>query len=131
MLDVFQQPNSSKDDIAQAGETIILKLYGATQSNTFDKYRYVRYMKQVSKKSLTSDGFRLQLLPSTSAAAKFHYYRTYYTVQQWLGNDKVVATDWGWHFRDGMLHPIGCTKRPIENKSSLIQSMAWCQTGDK
>ena len=112
VLDVFQQPNSNKDDIAQAGETFILKLYGATQSTTLDRYRYVRYMKQVSTKSLTSDGFRLELLPPTSAAAKFHSYRTYYTVQQWLGNDEVVATDRGWHFRDGMLHPIGAD-RPV------------------
>ena len=112
VLDVFQQSYSSEDDIAQAGEMFILKLYGATQSTTLDKYRYVLYMKQVSKKSLTSDGFRLELLPPTSAAAKFHSYRTYYTVQQWLGNDEVVATDWGWHFRDGMLHPIGAD-RPV------------------
>ena len=59
VLDVLQQPNSSKYDIAQAGETFILKLYGATQYTTLDKYRYVSYMKQVSKKYLTSDGFRL------------------------------------------------------------------------
>ena len=39
ILDVFSQWNPSRDDIARAGETFLLKLYGATQSRSLDKYR--------------------------------------------------------------------------------------------
>ena len=38
---------------------------------------------------------RGQLLPPTSDAAKYHSYRAYYQVQQWLGNE-LPPTEWGW-----------------------------------
>ena len=112
ILDVFGQQNPSTDEIARVGEAFLLQLYGATHCTSLDKYRYILYMKQVSRKSLTSDGFKLECLPPTSAAAKYHSYRTYFALQQWLGNDEVTATDWGWEFKDGMLHPIG-TDQPV------------------
>ena len=60
-------------------------------------------MQRVSRKSLTSDGFLLESLPPTSSAAKLHSYRAYFAVQEWLGNDNIIATDWGWDLFHGRL----------------------------
>ena len=126
-LEVFKKDNSSHDQIKSAGEQLMLKLYGATKSNTLDKYRHVLYKQKVSRKSLSSDGFQLEGLPPTSAAAKFHSYRTYHAVQEWLGNE-IRATDWGWYLKDGRLLPIVNDKEPAPQRVLKIISCA-CQKG--
>ena len=91
-LQIFKNKEATHEQIAIAGEQLMLKLYGAKKSDSLDSYRHTLYLTRVSKKSLTSDGFQLESLPPTTAAAKFHAYRTYHTVQQWLGNDALDAT---------------------------------------
>ena len=54
MLNVFVDQNAKKDDIAQTGEVFLLKLYGSTHCTSLYEHRYYLYMKQVSRKSLTS-----------------------------------------------------------------------------
>jgi len=50
-------------------------------------------------------------LPPTSAAAKQHSYRTFLTVQQWLGNN-FNPTEWGWTLTDDILVPVA-TDQPV------------------
>ena len=104
-LDVFNYKGVSHKDVAQAGEFLMLKLYGAKRASSLDDYRHVMYMQRVSRKSLTSDGFLLESLPQPSPAAKLHSYRAYFAVQEWLGNDNIIATDWGWDLFHGRLSP--------------------------
>ena len=92
-----------------------------------DKYRYILYMKQVTRKSLTSGGLKLESLPPTSAAAKYHSFKTYYAIQQWLGNDEVISTEWGCHFRNGMLHPIAIDQ-PVATEKVLLIVSCGCKT---
>ena len=51
-------------------------------------------------------GFQLQSLPPTLDDAKFHSYRAYLQVQQWLGNDAIMPTNWSWRRIEGQLLPI-------------------------
>ena len=97
-LDIFQNSNATGDEIAEAGEKLLLKLYGADESTqSLDEHRYAMYNKQITKKSITSiNGFELKALPPTSDAAKYHSYRAYLQVQQWKGNTDIRPTDWGW-----------------------------------
>jgi len=74
VLNIFKQKDANHDDVARAGEKLLLKLYGAKKVTTLDKQRHLSYMQRVSRKLLTADGFQLQLLPPTSAAAKYHSY---------------------------------------------------------
>ena len=104
-LDVFIDKDASHEDVAKAGEFLMLKLYGAKRASSLDDYRHVMYMQRVSRKSLTSDGFLLESLPPTSPAAKLNSYRAYFAVQEWLGNDNIIATDWGWDLFHGRLSP--------------------------
>ena len=84
VLDVFLKTNPNHDEVARAGEMFLIKLYGRKHTcKTLDKLRYVLYIQKMSK---VSRKFQLQNLPPTSDAARFHSYRAYYAVQEWLGN---------------------------------------------
>ncbi|KAG1709760.1 Multiple drug resistance-associated protein-like transporter 1 [Nymphon striatum] len=60
---------------------------------------------------------QLASLPPTSAAAKKHSYRTYHTVQEWMGNT-LPPIEWGWRSHDGTLAPVE-TDRPVAPESLL------------
>ena len=93
-MDVFSLHSSTHEDVANAGEKFLLKLYGAEQFATLNKYRHVAYKRSVAKTS-TSSTFKMASLPPTSAAAQQHSYRVYLQVQQWLGHC-IPPTEWGW-----------------------------------
>lgn len=122
ILNVFKEKVASHDEIAAAGEKLLLRLYGAKKAITLDQQRHLSYMQKVSRKSVTSDSFHLKILPPTSAAAKFHSYRTYFTVQGWLGNSDISATDWGWEVIDGVLFPIATDRAAAPDRVLKIVS---------
>ena len=84
-LNTFTEPRSPREDITNVGVRFLLKLhlYGAVRSTSLDKCCYILYTRSVSRSSLSS-GFKLESLPPTAAAAKFHSYRAYIAVQQFL-----------------------------------------------
>ena len=90
-LSTFTVPRSTPEDIANGGERFLLKLYGAVRSTSLDKLYYILYTRSVSRSSLSS-GFKLESLPPTAAATKFHSYRVDLVVQQLIGN-KLFPTD--------------------------------------
>ena len=109
-LTTFTEPCNTPGDIANVVEMCLLKLYGSVRSTSLDKLCYILYTRSVSRSSLSS-GFKLESLPPTVAAAKFHSYRAYLAVQQWLW-DKLCPTDCGWQYRDGSFIPL-TTDRPV------------------
>lgn len=104
-LNVFTADDATHEEISEAGEEFILKLFHAKKSKSLDNLRYIRYMTKLAKKSITSTLFGLESLPPTSAAAKYQSYRVYLTVQQWLGV-RLDACTWGWEKRDNILVPV-------------------------
>ncbi len=132
-LDVFKAPQANHEQIARAGEELILLLYNAPQTiKSLDDLRYQRYNKQITGKKLTSiKGVELKALPATCDAAKYHSYRAYYQVQQWLGND-VSPAEWGWE-RDpqsGNLRPLVKDKPAAPDKVLRLISCG-CKQGCK
>ena len=79
------------------------------------------------RKSSSIASFKLESLPPTTAAAKYHAYRAYFAVQKWLGNS-LEATDWGWDYNDDMLSPV-YTARPAASDSVLDMVSCGCKTG--
>ena len=79
-LSTFTEPRSPSQDIINVGVRFLIKLYVAVRSTSLDKRRYILYTRSVSRSSLSS-GFKLESLPPTAAAAKFHSYRAYIAVQ--------------------------------------------------
>ena len=105
MLKVFNSPGSTHKEVQKAGEGFLLKLYGAIRKcHSLDQLRFILYKKAVSKTTLSSS-FKLAKLPPTSAAAKQNSYRTYLTVQGWMGNSLQPAV-WGWKLDSSKLIPV-------------------------
>lgn len=127
-MDTFKAADKTPDDVAQAGERIMLKLYNARPTvKTLDEQRHTLYNRSLSKASLSST-FKLESLPPTSAAAKFHSYRAYHTVQQWIGNN-MDPTQWGWKISSsGVLVPIE-TDKPVAPDNILRMISCGCKAG--
>ena len=83
---VFNNPLSTHDEVAAAGEKFILALYNAPQTETdLNHYRYISFNKNVLH---SSHAVLLSGLPPTSEAARQHSYRAYYQIQTWRGEAK-------------------------------------------
>ena len=127
ILDVFTKPDATYDEISHAGEAFLLKLYCATSiSQSLDQLRYMLYLKKM-KTSMSS--FDLETLPPTSSAAKWHSYRTYFAVQEWLGNTAHLdPLKWGWQMSDNSLQPIFNDKEAAPSHILRMISCG-CKTG--
>ena len=78
------------------------------------------YMQKIQQRS---SEFQLRNIPLTSDAARFHSYRAYYPVQEWLGNAQdVEPTEWGWELLDGILNPVMSSKAVAPETVLLIIS---------
>lgn len=100
----FSEPNASRDVIEQAGEQLILALYGQMTCETLDELRYGMFLKSTVK-----NAFNLARLPPTTDAAAFHSMRTYHQVQAWLGR-VMNPLQWGWRKGPSSLLPITMMK---------------------
>ena len=99
------------------GRKLLLDLYNSKRSASLEKLRYIFYTQKVSK---MSSSFKLESLPPTSAVAKYHSYRAYFTIQEWLGNvGKLDPTDWGWEYQENMLTPF-FTDMPVAPEQLLL-----------
>ena len=126
-LDVFKSDDASHEDIASVGEKFLLKLYGGSSSESLDTHRYLQYIRSMQRNSLASPTFKLECIPPTSGACKFHSYRAYLTVQQWLGNYHL-PTQWGWQYQNGKLVPV-FTDREVAPKQVLKMISCGCKKG--
>ncbi|KAG1674320.1 Nuclear pore complex protein Nup205 [Nymphon striatum] len=104
LLDTFTNNGSTHDKVKRAGETFVLKLHGASNFESLDKYSHIAYKMAIGRSSLSSS-FQLANLPPTSAAAKQHACHTHIPVQEWMDNT-LPPTEWGWRSRDGILGPV-------------------------
>ena len=127
-LDKFKSPDSTREEVAFAGEKFLLILYRASpRVKSLDEQRYILYNRSVSKASITSV-FKLESLPPSTAAAKFHCYRAYHTVQLWLGNE-LDPTEWGWRVSlTGILIPLE-TDKPVVPDNVLRMISCGCKSG--
>lgn len=122
-LKTFTNADSTHQQVQEAGESFLLKLYGAPDCASLDEFRYIAYKMAVTRTSLSSS-FQLASLPPTSAAAKQHSFRTYLTVQEWMGRP-LQPTAWGWKL-DGILTPVE-TDRPIAPDTLLNMIFCGCK----
>ncbi|KAG1677891.1 Multidrug resistance-associated protein 4 [Nymphon striatum] len=104
LLDTFTNNGSTHDKVKRAGETFVLKLHGASNFESLDKYSHIAYKMTIGRSSQSSS-FQLANLPPTSAAAKQHACHTHIPVQEWMDNT-LPPTEWGWRSRDGILGPV-------------------------
>ncbi|KAJ8884559.1 hypothetical protein PR048_016416 [Dryococelus australis] len=106
MPGIYYDPNSTLDAVAQAGEEMFLTMYQDPPiERDLNNHRYNSFVKSSTKVKAN-----LASLPMTKGAAKQHYFRVYIHMQQWLDNDSLNPTRWGW-VRDngGVLNPVRTT----------------------
>ena len=103
LLNTFTNAESTHLQVQEAGESFLLKLYGASSCASLDEFRYIAYKKAIRRKSL-SLSFQLATLPPTSAAGKQHFIRTYLTIQEWMGRP-LQPTAWRWKL-ENILTPV-------------------------
>ena len=77
---LFTDNDCAIKDITDAGEQIILKLYGKHNSKTLDEMRVFTYKKKLLSKSAKNKIDPRSLSPSSNAA-EYHTLRVYHTVQ--------------------------------------------------
>lgn len=121
---VFTNPDSSRDSIKQAGEMMMLALYGAGKDKTcINSYRYECFVGSTAR---FKTEVRLAQLPPTRAATEEHSLRVFLQVQKWLGNDHLRPIDWGWDLQDGMFFPT-MTKEPPAPEDILKMIHCTCK----
>jgi len=107
-IDCFYNSKASHLEVANAGERVLLCLYGDPTGSDLNTSRYRIFQKRLS---VAKNFVHPQDVPPTSSASKFHSYRTYLQVQQWLGSKPSSAstfqpTEWGWFLRGECLYPV-------------------------
>ncbi|KAJ8890774.1 hypothetical protein PR048_010283 [Dryococelus australis] len=85
--DLFYDPTSTPDAVAQAGEEMFLTMYQFPPSERdLNNCRYNSFMKSSKVKS------NLASLPLTKGATKQHSFIVYVQTQQWLDDDSQSRT---------------------------------------
>ncbi|GBL98677.1 hypothetical protein AVEN_19721-1 [Araneus ventricosus] len=92
-MQVFFNSESTTDQVAKAGETFLINLYGGnprTSECDLNHLSYTLFIQSGTKARST-----LARLPPTVDAARFHALRSYLQIQKWLGDEKNPL-EWGW-----------------------------------
>lgn len=108
-----------------AKDTQLTKLKKITDlENFFEKMRYEQFIKATTKNSAV----KLSSLLPTVDAIDEHTKRCYFQIQQWLGNENIRATDWGWYVKGDSLLPV-CMKKPPAPDELLKMIFCQCKKG--
>ena len=86
--------------------SILNSLGEENQELSLAQLRKHKYMKMVST---SKKGLQPERLPPTENAIKYHSFRVYLQIQQWLGVD-IDETMWGWKKENDVLVPIKTDK---------------------
>ena len=124
-MDVFLK-YSTPEEVAKAGEKIILSLYTADKSfESLDAFRGPSYKREMKRMKVSSQ-LKLEKLPPTTEAARQHSYRSYLQVQTWLGNSTLSPVDWGWKLCGDILVP-NRTEKPVAHPYLLNMTSCGCK----
>ena len=86
----FSNDGCSQTEIAEAGERVLLLLYGGDVNSNLNDLRYSTFCR---KTLVNTKAVQPETLPPTSDAAYFHSLRVYHQVQSWKGNN-LPAEEW-------------------------------------
>ena len=74
--DVFDKVSASATEIASAGEKALVAIYNGRKNDSLNNLRLIRYSEKVAKSFTRVEP---KSLPPTSAAAKYHSYRGFFS----------------------------------------------------
>ncbi|XP_072153362.1 uncharacterized protein [Bemisia tabaci] len=121
----FNEIDCTQEELCQAGEQLVLLLYGAKKSVTaLNKCRFQCFNRALARQKTE---VKLQTLPPTSDACKQHFLRVYYQVQLWRGR-KLNPKEWGWKSSELGLLPVPMLNPPAPQELLQIISCT-CSKG--
>ncbi|KAJ8882633.1 hypothetical protein PR048_014445 [Dryococelus australis] len=125
IADIFYDPASTRDAVAQAGEEMFLSMCQAPPSERdLNNHRFQTFVKSSTKVKAN-----LASLSPTQGAAKQHSFTVYLQTQRWLDHDSLIPPRWGCVRDDGgVLNPVKTTA-PIAPDSVLISIFCRRATG--
>ena len=106
---VFYNENAARQDIVDAGQTILLELYNRRGVDSLDKLRHKTFMEKVGS---GRSAVEPKNLPVTLDASTQHFFRSYYQIQQWLNREAINPLEWGWRVLNKAMWPVGMVKDP-------------------
>jgi len=121
----FMTPGSNHQEIAEAGEKSLLRIYtGKSNDKTLKDLRVRSFTMRVASAIafIQAEG-----LPPTLAVAKYHFYRCYLQIMKWQDTaDSLKPKEWGWHLSSSrnMYLPIMTDASPA---SENLLKMVRCQ----
>ena len=100
----FTLDNQSNDNINLLGKKTMSILYSNSTNQSLNSLRH----KQLIEKICMAKSFvKLESLPPTESATKYHSYRTYYQIMLWNhGICSLFLTSWGWIEASGEFAPL-------------------------
>ena len=81
---VFHNPMSTHTQVQEAGEKALVAIYNGKNSDSLNMLRYKRYSEKVAASASQVDP---KNLPPTSPAAKYHSFRVFLQVDQWIDTE--------------------------------------------
>lgn len=125
VVSVFNNPESTKEEVATAGERFMLALYKAPKKEkSLNHQRFLTFNNLVGQ---SSNAVILSRLPPTSAACRQHSYRVFHQTQLWRGVN-LDPTEWGWKKIKNILSPVYTTEAPAP--SSILKLISCnCKMG--
>ncbi len=85
--EVFMANNSSQQSVVEAGEQILLAVYGGASEASLNVLRYRKFCDKICGKHEV----QANSLPPTSASARFHSMRVYHQVQAWKVTQLIIT----------------------------------------
>ncbi|GBO23008.1 hypothetical protein AVEN_27752-1 [Araneus ventricosus] len=92
-IQVFFNSEATIDQVAKAGKTFLIHLYGCNPRTSVCHLNHLRYT--LFTQSATKARFTLARLPPTVYAARFPALRSYLQIKKWLRHEKIPL-EWGW-----------------------------------
>ena len=90
----YDRSEFTPESIVSAGQKALVyrPMYKGKLTDNLDSLRYTMFCQKVTSSKLY---IKPEVLPPTSAAARYHCLWLFYKVRQWMGKN-IKAHEWGW-----------------------------------
>ena len=107
----FYNHLSSKLDIQEAGEKLLLGLYNRVNIGSLNKLIHKVFLEKVARKSVVKS----QQLPPTTDTSKCHSFRVFHQTQTWLER-YLNHLEWGWIVQNYTMVPMFTNQIPAPSE---------------
>ena len=108
---IFYNHLSSKLDIQEGGEVLLLGLCNRVNIVSLNNLRDKTFMEKVAGKSVVKP----EQLPPTKDSSKYHFFRVFHQIQTWLGCP-LNPLEWGWKVQNDKMVTMFTNQIPVPSE---------------